>query len=78
MRKRLSLSPILCPQVDGPGVNYSLVRSPGEMKSVIVTDLTAFTNYFVTVTAFTGPVELAARDGKVIGPMDFQTLEEGA
>ncbi|XP_067445742.1 phosphatidylinositol phosphatase PTPRQ [Thunnus thynnus] len=63
-------------QVDGPGLNYSTVRAPGELMTVVVTNLTAFTRYFVTVTAFTGPVEHAARDGKAIGPIDFQTLEE--
>lgn len=43
---------------------------------IVVANLTAFTRYFVTVTAFTGPLELAARDGKPIGPIEFQTLEE--
>lgn len=43
----------------------------------MVTNLTAFTLYFVTVTAFTGPLERAASDGKAIGPFEFQTLEEG-
>lgn len=42
-----------------------------------MTNLTAFTHYFVTVTAFTGPLELAASEGKAIGPTEFQTLEEG-
>lgn len=43
----------------------------------MVTNLTAFTWYFVTVTAFTGPLEHAASDGKAIGPIEFLTLEEG-
>lgn len=45
--------------------------------TVVVTNLTAFTRYNVTITAFTGPLEHAASDGKVIGPIVFQTLEEG-
>lgn len=45
--------------------------------TVVVTNLTAFTRYFVTITAFTGPLEQAASDGKAIGPIEFQTLEEG-
>ncbi|KAM7414498.1 hypothetical protein PAMA_019354 [Pampus argenteus] len=63
-------------QVDGPGFNHSTVQAPGELTTVVVTNLTAFTRYFVTVIAFTGPVEHATRDGKAIGPIDFQTLEE--
>lgn len=43
----------------------------------MVTNLTAFSRYFVTITAFTGPLEHAASDGKAIGPIEFQTLEEG-
>ncbi|XP_045893416.1 phosphatidylinositol phosphatase PTPRQ isoform X2 [Micropterus dolomieu] len=63
-------------QVDGPDLNISTVRAPGELMTVVVTNLTAFTRYFVTITAFTGPLEHAARDGKAIGPIGFQTLEE--
>ncbi|XP_022610349.1 phosphatidylinositol phosphatase PTPRQ [Seriola dumerili] len=63
-------------QVDGPGLNISRVRAPGELMAVVVTNLTAFTRYYVTITAFTGPLELAASDGKAIGPTEFQTLEE--
>uniref|UniRef100_A0A3Q1F7L9 Phosphatidylinositol phosphatase PTPRQ-like n=1 Tax=Acanthochromis polyacanthus TaxID=80966 RepID=A0A3Q1F7L9_9TELE len=63
-------------QVDGPAMNISKVRAPGELRTVVVTDLMAFTRYVVTVTAFTGALEHAARDGKAIGPLDFQTLEE--
>uniref|UniRef100_A0A3B5AC43 Protein tyrosine phosphatase receptor type Q n=1 Tax=Stegastes partitus TaxID=144197 RepID=A0A3B5AC43_9TELE len=62
--------------VHGPDMNISIVRAPGELMTVIVTNLTAFTRYAVTVTAFTGPLEHAARDGKAVGPIDFQTLEE--
>uniref|UniRef100_A0A3B5N152 Protein tyrosine phosphatase receptor type Q n=1 Tax=Xiphophorus couchianus TaxID=32473 RepID=A0A3B5N152_9TELE len=63
-------------QVDGPGVNISIVRVPGELTTVFVTNLTAFNLYAVTVTAFTGSVEDASSDGKAIGPIVFQTLEE--
>ncbi|XP_056272982.1 phosphatidylinositol phosphatase PTPRQ [Pseudoliparis swirei] len=63
-------------QVDGPGLNISKVRAPGELTTVVVTNLTAFTRYLVTVTAFTGPLALAASDGKSIGPIEFQTMEE--
>uniref|UniRef100_UPI0037E94576 phosphatidylinositol phosphatase PTPRQ n=1 Tax=Semicossyphus pulcher TaxID=241346 RepID=UPI0037E94576 len=63
-------------QVHGPDLNISTVRAPGELMTVVVTNLTAFTCYFVTITAFTGPLELAAADGKAIGPIEFQTLEE--
>ncbi|XP_061534226.1 phosphatidylinositol phosphatase PTPRQ isoform X1 [Phycodurus eques] len=63
-------------QVEGPSLNYSSIREPGELTRVVVTNLTAFSLYFVTVTAFTGPLERAAEDGKAIGPFVFQTLEE--
>ncbi|KAF6738160.1 Phosphatidylinositol phosphatase PTPRQ [Oryzias melastigma] len=62
-------------QVDGPGVNISIVRSQEEVKTVVVANLTAFTRYTVTLTAFTGPLEYANRDGKAIGPVTHQTLE---
>ncbi|KAM3608908.1 uncharacterized protein V6R79_006653 [Siganus canaliculatus] len=63
-------------QVAGPDVNISTVRAPGELRTVVVTNLTAFTQYMVTVTAFTGLLENAASDGKSMGPIEFQTLEE--
>ncbi|XP_077373169.1 phosphatidylinositol phosphatase PTPRQ isoform X2 [Festucalex cinctus] len=63
-------------QVDGPGLNYSSIRTPGELTTVVVTNLTAFSLYSVMIIAFTGPVENAAEDGKAIGPFVFQTLEE--
>uniref|UniRef100_A0A3P9K2Y6 Protein tyrosine phosphatase receptor type Q n=1 Tax=Oryzias latipes TaxID=8090 RepID=A0A3P9K2Y6_ORYLA len=62
-------------QVDGPSVNISIVRSQKEVKTVVVTNLTAFTRYNVTLTAFTGSLEHAKRDGKAIGPITHQTLE---
>lgn len=61
----------------GPDLNISTVRTPEELMTVVVTNLTAFTHYLVTITAFTGPLEHAASDGKAIGPIEFQTLEEG-
>lgn len=63
--------------MEGPNLNISAVRAPAELRTVVVTNLTAFTRYSVTITAFTGPLEQAARDGKAIGPIEFQTLEEG-
>ncbi|KAM9807812.1 phosphatidylinositol phosphatase PTPRQ [Neosynchiropus ocellatus] len=63
-------------QVDGPGLNYSSVLAPSESTMVTVMNLTAFTRYSITVTAFTGLLEQAASDGKAIGPIEFQTLEE--
>ncbi|XP_077591289.1 phosphatidylinositol phosphatase PTPRQ [Stigmatopora nigra] len=63
-------------QVDSPSFNYSFIRAPGELTTVFVTNLTAFSLYSVTVTAFTGPVEFAVEYGKAIGPFMFQTLEE--
>ncbi|XP_023811637.1 phosphatidylinositol phosphatase PTPRQ isoform X3 [Oryzias latipes] len=62
-------------QVDGPSVNISIVRSQEEVKTVVVTNLTAFTRYNVTLIAFTGSLEHAKRDGKAIGPITHQTLE---
>ncbi|XP_037307184.2 phosphatidylinositol phosphatase PTPRQ [Pungitius pungitius] len=63
-------------RVDGLGLNFSTVRAPGELTTVVVTNLTAFTHYLVTVIAFTGPLENAARNGKSIGPIEFRTMEE--
>uniref|UniRef100_G3PI72 Protein tyrosine phosphatase receptor type Q n=1 Tax=Gasterosteus aculeatus TaxID=69293 RepID=G3PI72_GASAC len=63
-------------RVVGLGLNFSTVRDPGELTTVVVTNLTAFTRYSVTVTAFTGLLEHAASNGKSIGPIEFQTMEE--
>ncbi|KAK7891502.1 hypothetical protein WMY93_023465 [Mugilogobius chulae] len=63
-------------QVEGPGLNLSLVRGPPEPNSLLVSNLTAFSSYSVTVTAFTGPLQSAASRGKTVGPLVFQTLEE--
>ncbi|XP_029010469.1 phosphatidylinositol phosphatase PTPRQ isoform X2 [Betta splendens] len=63
-------------KVVGPGLNVSLVRAPGQLMTVVVGNLTAFTQYSVTVIAFTGPVEHAASEGKAVGPHEVRTLEE--
>ncbi|KAM9352376.1 phosphatidylinositol phosphatase PTPRQ [Symphorus nematophorus] len=63
-------------EVNGPDLNSTTVRAPGELTTVFVTNLTAFTRYYVTITAFTGLLEDAAIEGKAIGPIEFQTLEE--
>jgi hypothetical protein len=57
--------------------NVSVVRAPGELQRVVVTNLTAFTLYSVTVTAFTGHLERAASDGKTSEPALVRTQEEG-
>ncbi|KAK2842216.1 hypothetical protein Q5P01_012416 [Channa striata] len=62
-------------QVDGPDLGFSTVLAPGVLTTV-VHNLTAFTHYFVTITAFTGPLEHAASEGKSIGPFEIQTMEE--
>uniref|UniRef100_A0A667YVN6 Protein tyrosine phosphatase receptor type Q n=1 Tax=Myripristis murdjan TaxID=586833 RepID=A0A667YVN6_9TELE len=62
--------------LDDAALNHSVVRAPGELKDVIVTNLTAFTTYSVMVTAFTGPLENATRDGKASNITLIQTLEE--
>ncbi|KAF3688867.1 Phosphatidylinositol phosphatase PTPRQ [Channa argus] len=61
--------------VAGPDLNFSTVPPPGEL-TTDVHNLTAFTHYFVTITAFTGPLEHATSEGKSIGPLEFQTMEE--
>ncbi|KAM6936927.1 phosphatidylinositol phosphatase PTPRQ [Xenentodon cancila] len=63
-------------KVYGPDVNISKVRTPVELTTVVVENLTAFTRYTVTITAFTGSLEHADSNGKTIGPVYFQTLEE--
>ncbi|MEQ2205590.1 hypothetical protein XENOCAPTIV_004489 [Xenoophorus captivus] len=58
-------------------MNISIVRGPGELTTVFVTNLRAFSHYAVTVTAFTGSLENVGSDGKANGPLFFQTLEDG-
>ncbi|XP_078139181.1 phosphatidylinositol phosphatase PTPRQ [Centroberyx gerrardi] len=62
--------------LDDAGLNQSMIRAPGERKDVVMSNLTAFTLYSVTVIAFTGPLEDAARDGKASNPTLIRTLEE--
>ena len=57
--------------------NLSVVRAPWELRRVVVTNLTAFTLYSVTVTAFTGPLEGATSNGKTSQPTVVRTQEEG-
>lgn len=64
-------------QLDSQGINLSVVRGPEELRIVVVSNLTAFTRYSVTVTAFTGPLENARRDGKATEPTVIRTMEEG-
>lgn len=64
-------------QLDGSGANVSLVRHSEEIRAVVVGDLTAFTLYSVTVTAFTGSVSSAHGDGKASQPVLIRTLEDG-
>lgn len=64
-------------QLDGSGYNVSLIRYSEEIRAVVVGDLTAFTLYSVTVTAFTGSVSSARRDGKASEPVFIRTLEDG-
>ena len=47
------------------------------MRTLVVSNLTAFTRYSVTVTAFTGLVVDARTDGKASPPLIIRTLEEG-
>ncbi|XP_036375557.1 phosphatidylinositol phosphatase PTPRQ [Megalops cyprinoides] len=62
--------------VEGPLFNQTLVRRPKEIRMVVVSNLTAFTLYQVTVTAFTGDVSEARQNGKASAPVYIRTLEE--
>jgi hypothetical protein len=64
-------------QLDSEGLNQSVVRGPEELRTVVVSNLTAFTRYSVTVTAFTGRLENARRDGQATEPTVIRTMEEG-
>uniref|UniRef100_A0AAY5L1G0 Protein-tyrosine-phosphatase n=1 Tax=Esox lucius TaxID=8010 RepID=A0AAY5L1G0_ESOLU len=57
-------------------ISVSALRGPEELRTVVVSNLTAFTLYSVTVTAFTGPLENARRDGRPSEPSVIRTLEE--
>ncbi|XP_062861138.1 phosphatidylinositol phosphatase PTPRQ [Trichomycterus rosablanca] len=61
--------------LDGSGHNMSIVRQPGEIRTVVIGNLSAFTQYSVTVTAFTGDVMDAHRDGMASKPVLVRTLE---
>ncbi|KAM6960599.1 phosphatidylinositol phosphatase PTPRQ [Aplochiton taeniatus] len=60
----------------GQAANQSVVRAPGEITMVVVSNLTAFSLYTVTVTAFTGPLEEARIDGQATEPTLIRTEEE--
>ncbi|XP_038872833.1 phosphatidylinositol phosphatase PTPRQ [Salvelinus namaycush] len=62
--------------LDSEGLNQSVVRGPEELRIVVVSNLTAFTRYSVTVTAFTGTLENARRDGQATEPTVIRTMEE--
>ncbi|KPP78949.1 phosphatidylinositol phosphatase PTPRQ-like [Scleropages formosus] len=61
---------------DGLGVNLTVVRRHEEITTVVVSNLTAFTLYSVTVTAFTGDVADARKDGKASDTVHVRTLED--
>ncbi|XP_048886550.1 phosphatidylinositol phosphatase PTPRQ [Brienomyrus brachyistius] len=61
--------------LDGLGTNLTVVRRPGEIQAVVVSNLTAFTRYAVTVTAFTGDVRDARMNGKASEVVHVRTLE---
>ncbi|CAL8324769.1 unnamed protein product [Gadus morhua 'NCC'] len=67
---------VLVVPLEAAARNVSVVRAPGELQRVVVTNLTAFTLYSVTVTAFTGHLERAASDGKTSEPALVRTQEE--
>ncbi|XP_052437936.1 phosphatidylinositol phosphatase PTPRQ isoform X2 [Carassius gibelio] len=61
--------------LDGLGYNISLVRHSEETRKVFVGNLTAFTLYSITITAFTGQLSNARTDGKASEPVLVRTLE---
>uniref|UniRef100_A0A673G0M3 Protein tyrosine phosphatase receptor type Q n=1 Tax=Sinocyclocheilus rhinocerous TaxID=307959 RepID=A0A673G0M3_9TELE len=62
--------------LDGSGYNISLVRYSEEIRVVVVGNLTAFTLYSITITAFTGQLSNARTDGKASEPVLARTLED--
>ncbi|XP_030646296.1 phosphatidylinositol phosphatase PTPRQ [Chanos chanos] len=62
--------------LDDSGFNQTLLRQPEEMQTLVVGNLTAFTLYSVTVTAFTGELLNARQHGKASEPVLIRTLEE--
>uniref|UniRef100_A0A8C0YVW3 Protein tyrosine phosphatase receptor type Q n=1 Tax=Cyprinus carpio carpio TaxID=630221 RepID=A0A8C0YVW3_CYPCA len=62
--------------LDGLGYNISLVRHSEEIRAVVVGNLTAFTLYSITITAFTGELSNARTEGKASEPVLVRTLED--
>ncbi|XP_058607826.1 phosphatidylinositol phosphatase PTPRQ isoform X2 [Onychostoma macrolepis] len=62
--------------LDGSGYNISLVRHSEEIRTVVIGNLTAFTLYSITITAFTGQLSNARTDGKASEPILVRTLED--
>ncbi|XP_051579937.1 LOW QUALITY PROTEIN: phosphatidylinositol phosphatase PTPRQ [Myxocyprinus asiaticus] len=62
--------------LDGSRYNLSLVRYSEEIRAIVIRNLTAFTLYSVAVTAFTGNLSNARRDGKASEPVLIRTLED--
>uniref|UniRef100_A0A671LJN3 Phosphatidylinositol phosphatase PTPRQ-like n=1 Tax=Sinocyclocheilus anshuiensis TaxID=1608454 RepID=A0A671LJN3_9TELE len=62
--------------LDGLGYNISLMRHSEEIRTVVVGNLTAFTLYSITITAFTGQLSNARTDGKASEPILVRTLED--
>uniref|UniRef100_A0A672PIW2 protein-tyrosine-phosphatase n=1 Tax=Sinocyclocheilus grahami TaxID=75366 RepID=A0A672PIW2_SINGR len=62
--------------LDGSVYNISLVRYSEEIRAVVVGNLTAFTLYSITITAFTGQLSDARTDGKASEPVLARTLED--
>ncbi|XP_050991467.1 phosphatidylinositol phosphatase PTPRQ [Labeo rohita] len=62
--------------LDGSGYNISLVWYSEEIRVVVVGNLTAFTLYSITITAFTGEFSNARTDGKASEPVLARTLED--
>ncbi|KAL2093754.1 hypothetical protein ACEWY4_011066 [Coilia grayii] len=62
--------------MDGSGINWTVVRRPEEERLVVQGNLTAFTLYSVTVTAFTGDQSQAAQNGKSSKPEQIRTLQK--
>ncbi|KAK3549019.1 hypothetical protein QTP70_025091, partial [Hemibagrus guttatus] len=61
--------------LDGSGRNVTLVRNAGEIRMVVIGNLTAYTYYSVTVTAFTSDVADARQDGMASESVTVRTLE---
>ncbi|KAI1882027.1 hypothetical protein AGOR_G00246470 [Albula goreensis] len=62
--------------MEGPVFNHTVVRRHEEIRKVVVSNLTAYTLYLVTVTAFTGDESEARQNGKAGEPLYIRTLED--